>query len=232
MEKKTINGICIYTPNSRAELIDFAVNAGKILVAVNAEKILNADNQIRYLVNSNIGYPDGIGTVWAIKRKGKKNVFKIPGCELWLDIVEKYYTSKTFYFIGAEEKVINSVIEKIQQKFEGIKILGHRNGFFKSINDENVLLNDIFSKKPDIVFVAMGSPRQELIMDNMRKKHKAMYMGLGGSFDIYSNNSKRAPKWWLNNNLEWAYRLMRNPSRIKRQIYLIRFFLLLKMNRL
>ena len=60
-------------------------------------------------------------------------------------------------------------------------------------------------------------------MERIQKYHKAVYQGLGGSFDVYTGNVKRAPQWWVNNNLEWAYRLINQPSRIKRQIHLVRF---------
>ena len=93
------------------------------------------------------------------------------------------------------------------------------------------LIKDLFRKKPDVVFVAMGSPKQELLMEEMQQKHAALYQGLGGSFDVYTGNVDRAPKWWVKNNLEWAYRLVKQPSRIKRQIHLVRFLYLLKMNK-
>jgi UDP-N-acetyl-D-mannosaminouronate:lipid I N-acetyl-D-mannosaminouronosyltransferase len=69
-------------------------------------------------------------------------------------------------------------------------------------------------------------------MEEMQQKHPALYQGLGGSFDVYTGNVDRAPKWWVNNNLEWAYRLVKQPSRITRQIHLLKFVYLLKMNKL
>ena len=86
--------------------------------------------------------------------------------------------------------------------------------------------------KPDVVFVAMGSPKQELLMEEMAKLHPAIYQGLGGSFDVYTGNVARAPEWWVKHNLEWAYRLVKQPSRIKRQIHLIRFWFLVKLGRI
>ena len=78
----------------------------------------------------------------------------------------------------------------------------------------------------------MGSPKQELLMEEMQKLHHATYQGLGGSFDVYTGHVERAPQWWVKSNLEWAYRLIMQPSRIKRQIHLFRFLLLLKLNKL
>ena len=80
--------------------------------------------------------------------------------------------------------------------------------------------------------MAMGSPKQELLMEEMHRLHPAVYQGLGGSFDVYIGKVQRAPKWWIQNNLEWAYRLIKQPRRIKRQIHLLKFFLLLKLNRI
>jgi len=71
--------------------------------------------------------------------------------------------------------------------------------------------------------VAMGSPKQEELIEEMLTVHPAVYQGLGGSFDVYVGAVKRAPDWWVANNLEWAYRLVRQPARIFRQIHLVKF---------
>ena len=73
-------------------------------------------------------------------------------------------------------------------------------------------MDNIAALKPNVVFVAMGSPSQELLMEEMQRHHKATYLGLGGSFDVYTGETKRAPSWWLQNNLEWAYRLIKQPT--------------------
>ena len=78
----------------------------------------------------------------------------------------------------------------------------------------------------------MGSPKQELLMQEMQQHHPAIYQGLGGSFDVYVGNVERAPRWWVKNNLEWAYRLVKQPTRIKRQIHLVRFFFKILFNRI
>ena len=69
----------------------------------------------------------------------------------------------------------------------------------------------------------MGSPKQELLMEEMLRQHKAIYQGLGGSFDVFTGHVKRAPQWWIDHKVEWLYRLINQPSRIKRQIKLVRF---------
>ncbi|MCL4167019.1 UNVERIFIED_CONTAM: hypothetical protein GTU68_007660, partial [Idotea baltica] len=187
------------------------------MVAVNAEKILHATDESRELINRNLGYPDGIGAVWALQKKGIKNVVKIPGCELWLDVVQNYYKTKSFYLVGGKQGIIEATINKLKVEFEGINICNYRNGYIKTEEEELNLIDDIKKHNPDVVFVAMGSPKQEVLMERIQKEHAAVYQGLGGSFDVYTGNVKRAPKWWVKNNMEWTYRLLSQPSRIKRQ---------------
>lgn len=232
MNKKIINGLFVFGFRSRVELIQYVDQEKKSLIAINAEKILHATDQTRELINKNIGYADGIGAVWALKKKGFKEAVKIPGCELWLDIVRHFYQTKSFYLVGAKEEVINQTIEKLRIDFPGINITGFRNGYIKTEEEQQQLIQKIATLKPDIVFVAMGSPKQELLMQEMQQLHPAIYQGLGGSFDVYVGNVERAPEWWLKNNLEWAYRLVKQPSRIKRQIHLVRFLWLLLWNKI
>ncbi|WP_417315542.1 WecB/TagA/CpsF family glycosyltransferase [Cycloclasticus pugetii] len=228
MDCKKINGVNIFAPSSREELIDFALKNHSLLVAVNAEKILHATEQLRDIINRNVGYPDGVGAIMALNKQGVSGVVKVPGCELWLDIISLLYKHKSFYLVGGKDVVVQKTVTKLQQDFPGINIVNFRNGYLRSQNDKSSLLDDISEKKPDVVFVAMGSPKQELLMEEMNQRHKALYQGLGGSFDVYIGNVKRAPKWWVRNNLEWLFRLLTEPSRIKRQIHLVRFWVMLK----
>lgn len=233
MKRIEIKGIDIYPFKSSEELIGFVEEHMGILVAINAEKILNATEQTRGIINRNIGYCDGVGAVMALKKKGCKEVVKIPGCELWLKIIEAWYKKgKSFYLVGAQPEVIRLTVEKLHEEYSGINIVGYRDGYIRSEIEKKALLDDIAEKKPDVVFVAMGSPKQELLMEEMQQAHSAVYQGLGGSFDVFVGNVERAPQWWVKHNLEWTYRLIRQPSRISRQIHLIRFWLLIKLGRI
>jgi UDP-N-acetyl-D-mannosaminouronate:lipid I N-acetyl-D-mannosaminouronosyltransferase len=223
MNSVDINGIKTYCFSSRGELIDHAFADKKSLIAVNAEKILHANDKTRELFSRNIGFSDGIGAVWALKRKGFKNAVKIPGCELWLDIIGSSYLEKTFYLVGAQQEVIDNTVAKLNREFPGIRIVNYRNGYLRDGVDRRDLLSDIIIRKPDVVFVAMGSPKQEELIEEMQKAHPAVYLGLGGSFDVYVGAVKRAPDWWVRHNMEWTYRLIRQPARIVRQIRLVKF---------
>lgn len=223
MDKVSLNGVEVYPFTSEQELLHF-IDANKgILVAINAEKILHATEQTRAIINRNMGYCDGAGAQLALKQKGYKDACKIPGCELWLKIIANFYGSKTFYLIGGKQVVIDETVEKLKTDFPGIKIVGYRNGYIKTEDEKSALIDDIAKKKPDVVFVAMGSPKQELLMEEIQQRHNAIFQGLGGSFDVYTGHVKRAPEWWVNHNLEFAYRLIREPKRIKRQIHLVKY---------
>lgn len=226
MNKVSLNGMEVYPFTSHEELQIFVSRCKGILVAINAEKILHATDQTRSIINRNIGYSDGFGAVMALKKKGYKSVIKIPGCELWLKIIEATYKQKTFYLVGGKQEVIEETVSKLNNDYPGIRIINFRNGYIKTDQERQSLIADVAEKKPDVVFVAMGSPKQELLMEEMFSKHPAIYQGLGGSFDVYTGRVKRAPKWWVEHNLEFAYRLINQPSRIKRQIHLVRFLFL------
>ena len=228
-----VNGVKIHPFSSFDSLLEYVNGRKGILVAINAEKILHATEQTRSIINRNIGYCDGVGAVMALKKRGYNDVVKIPGCELWLKIIASLYKEgKTFYLVGGKQEVIEQTIGKLKADFPGIQIVAYRNGYIKTDEERNALIDDIAQKKPDVVFVAMGSPKQELLMEEMLQRHAAIYQGLGGSFDVYTGNVKRAPKWWVDHSLEWAYRLVKQPSRIKRQIHLVRFLLLVKLGRI
>lgn len=228
----TLNGVNIHPFTSAQKLLDYVDQTKGLLVAINAEKILHATDQMRAIINRNIGYCDGAGPMLALRRYGYRDVIKIPGCELWLKIIGATYEQKTFYLVGGKQEVIEETVRKLNEEYPGIRIVSYRNGYIKTDEERKFLITDVAEKKPDVVFVAMGSPKQELLMEEMFKKHPAIYQGLGGSFDVYTGRVKRAPRWWVEHNLEFAYRLIKQPSRIKRQIHLIRFLLLVGLGKI
>lgn len=229
-ERIFLRGVGVFPFSDADRLIDYAQANKGILVAVNAEKIANASPQTKEIINSNIAYCDGAGAVMAARKKGARPT-KIAGCELWLRIIERFHTDKTFYIVGARPEVHRATIEKLTAQYPGIKIVGHRDGYLRTEAERTALVDDVVAKRPDVVFVAMGSPVQEILMSEMLKRHKAVYQGLGGSFDVYTGKVKRAPKWWLDHNLEAAYRLLRQPKRIKRDIVYLRFIWWLMLNK-
>lgn len=231
MKSVEILGINVYPYLNFEDLINDAVKQKKMLLSVNAEILLKSDAELREIYNNNIGYADGIGAVMALNKK-KVQAVKLPGCELWLKIVERFANSdKTFYIVGSTDAVINKTIAQLKEKSPNLKIAGYRNGY---LNDTDVekLEQNIERLKPDFVFIAMGMPKQEKLMARLYNKHRAVYLGLGGSFDVFTGNVKRAPKWWIDHKIEFAYRLLKQPSRIKRQLPLIKFYLMVKLGKI
>lgn len=224
MEKVSLNGVNVFPFTSEQELLDYVEGHKGILVAINAEKILHATEQTRDIINRNIGYCDGQGAVRAMHQMGYENVVKIAGCELWLKIIGMTYKRGfKYYLVGGRPKIIEATVAKLKNEFDGIKIVGFRDGYIKSEKEKEILIHDVMAKDPEVVFVAMGSPKQELLMEEMLAHHVAIYQGLGGSFDVYTGDVERAPHWWVNHGLEWAYRMIKEPKRIKRQIHLLKF---------
>lgn len=223
MEKISLNGVEVYPFTSERQLLDFIDTHKGILVAINAEKILHATDETRALINRNIGYCDGAGAMLALKQKGITDAVKIPGCELWLKIVAHFVATHSFYLVGSKPEVIEATVEKLRQEYPGINIVGYRDGYIKTDEEREALIDDIVAKKADVVFVAMGSPKQELLMEEIQRRHDAIFQGLGGSFDVYTGRVERAPQWWVNHNLEFAYRLIREPKRITRQVHLLKY---------
>ena len=230
MNSKLINNYKINAFKSKEDFLNQIKDEKTILIATNAEKILKEDDRLKDIINNNIGYPDGVGAVMALKQKGV-NAVKIPGSEFWLDMVSAFYKEKSFYLLGTTSDVIENTVLKLKEEFPLINIVGYRDGFLKD-NDKEQLKEILLTLKPDVVFVAQGSPRQEFLMDELIKIHPALYMGLGGSFDIYGGDKKRAPKLFLDFHLEWLYRLLKEPTRVGRQIIYIKFMILLKVGKL
>ena len=219
-----INNRNIYPFQDKAEFLNQIEDYQGILIAIGAEKLLLDNEELILIINSNISYCDGFGAVYALKRKGVIAA-KIPGAYFWLDVVKKFYKTKTFYLLGAKEEILDKTLNKLKMQFPNINIVGFHDGYY---SDEVSVCEDIITKKPDIVFTALGSPKQEFLMSKLLKKHSALYMGLGGSFDLYTGKAKPLPEWW-NKIFKWEglYRLfydITNIKRIKRQKIIFKYF--------
>ena len=222
-DRVELNGMKVFPFTSSNELLSYVDSHKGILVAVNAEKVTKATDETRAIVNNNIGYADGAGVVVAMHKLGKADAVRIAGADLWLDIVRESYKEKSFYLIGGKQDVIDDTIAKLKKEFNGIRILGYRNGYIKTDEERDTLIRDVAEKKPDVIYVAMGSPKQELLMADMMKVHPAIYQGLGGSFDVYTGRVKRAPLWWQKHNMEFLYRFLKQPQRYRREYYRLKF---------
>lgn len=222
-DRVELNGVKVYPFSSAKQLLDFVDARKGLLVAVNAEKVMKATEETRGIINNNIGYADGAGVMVAMHKKGHPEAVRIAGADLWLEIVKESYKEKTFYLIGGKQEVIDDTVAKLKTQFPEIKVVGYRNGYIKTDEERKALIDDVAKKRPDVVFVAMGSPKQEFLMYDFMKVNPAIYQGLGGSFDVYTGRVKRAPLWWQKHNVEFLYRFLKQPSRYKREYYRLKF---------
>lgn len=218
-----IKNVNVYPFKNMDELIAYSESNKKLYLSLNAEIIVRAKDEVANLINEHVGYADGFGAVKVLKSKGANNIERIPGCELWLEIIKRYHSSKSIYLVGATEDIIQATVAKLKVMYPDINICGYRNGFIKSQEEREAVINDVVKKKPDYVFVAMGFPIQEKLMYDMYQRHKAVYLNLGGSFDVFTGKVSRAPKFIQKMGLEWLYRFVTHPSRYKRQIVYLQF---------
>lgn len=222
-------GLLVYPFISFNEMLDFVKDKKKILVAVNSNKLrLAKQESIKTIVNNNIGYADSRGEMLVLHQKGYVNAIQIPGCELWLHMIEEFKNTKSFYFIGGTQSVISKTMERIGREYPELDVRGSRNGFLTE-GEQETLVDDIVRQAPDVVFVAMGSPRQERLMEKMLSRHPALYLGLGGSFDVYTDTVTRVPEWWRKHNMEGIYKTIKT-GRWNRLLWTIEFYIKYKLH--
>ena len=161
--------------------------------------------------------PDGVGVQISAKILKTPVEEKIAGIELMKKILEKWEDSgEGIYLLGASEENLKACVANILRDYPRINISGYHNGFF-DLDNPREILEEIKEKKPMAVFVAMGCPRQEkFIVRYMDELPCKIFMGVGGSFDVIAEKVNRAPRWMIDIGMEWAYRVAKEPWRIKR----------------
>jgi len=168
---------------------------------------------------------DGIGVIYGAKILGKPIEHRIPGIDLAAAVMTEMAKEKmTLFLLGAKPGVAEKAAENLKKDYPGLEIVGTHDGYFK---EDGPVIEKINEVKPNVIFVCLGSPRQEQwARDNLPKLQTHLCMCLGGSLDVFSGNVERAPKIFQKLGLEWFYRLLKEPSRIGRMIVLPKFLLL------
>ncbi|SFC54218.1 WecB/TagA/CpsF family glycosyltransferase [Clostridium uliginosum] len=216
---------------NKDELIKYIGNFEKVnIISGNPEILFNGlnDSLLKKSFNSehSIIIPDGVGTVLASKILKKPVEQKIAGIDVMKDLLKKANSEKkSIYLLGAKEEVVQKCSQNIKLEFPNLNLVGIHNGFFDLENCKDII-DDIKCKKPWAIFVAMGCPRQEyFIENNINILPCKIFMGVGGSFDIFAGISKRAPKWMISLGLEWLYRVVKEPWRITRLASIPKFLI-------
>jgi len=168
--------------------------------------------------------PDSAGVIWASGKFGKPIAAKVSGVDLVDQICRvSAIHGYRIYFLGAAEGIAEEAADKLRAKYPGCQIVGTRNGFF-GLDEQEAIAREIGELKADVLFVAMGIPRQEKFIRATQHLHGAkVAMGVGGSFDVFSGRVKRAPKLFQKLKLEWLWRVMLNPSKLPKVMTLPRF---------
>lgn len=200
----TLNAEIIYQAQSNAELM----------------KVINAADLVT---------PDGAGVLWAAQKLGQPLKERVTGIDLMTQICKQAYHNKwRIYLLGGKPNVAAEAAEGMKDAFPSIDIAGCWHGYFDE-QEEEMILADINSKQPDVLFVALGAPRQEFWIQKHRGNLKAGVMiGVGGSFDVMAGHVRRAPLFFQRMHLEWLWRLLSDPRRIKRMMALPKFMLLVQ----
>ncbi len=189
------------------------------------------DNSLYGVINSaSLVIPDGIGIIYASKILKTPLKEKIPGIELAQSLIE--HISKThepIYLLGSapasgtSEAVCDIAAKKLSAKYPGLVVCGTHDGYFKDCDSEKII-EDINNSGAKVLFVCLGAPKQEKwIYENRDKLSASLVMGLGGSLDVFAGTVKRAPNFFVKLNLEWFYRLVKQPQRFGRMLKLPKF---------
>lgn len=212
--------------------IDEFIASGEVHhhVVVNVDKIVKAhrDPQIRAIINAcDLVNVDGQPVLWAARLLGKPLKERVAGIDLMQRLIE-HAAAKGYrlYFLGAREEVVSKLVKKVGKENPGAEIAGWRNGYWNDA-EEPAVARAIAAAQPDILFVAISSPKKEIFLSRWKKEIRAPFvMGVGGSFDVVAGRVKRAPRWMQRCGLEWLFRLIQEPRRMWRR-YLVddpRFF--------
>ncbi|UCB52159.1 MAG: WecB/TagA/CpsF family glycosyltransferase [Candidatus Zixiibacteriota bacterium] len=186
--------------------------------ALNAAKIvrMRKDESLRQIVEaSDVVSADGQSVVWASRLLGKPLPERVAGIDLMQKLLRMAETrGYRIYLLGGTEEVVIKLKEVLGRQHPGLNIVGWRNGYFSS-REEDDIVEEINAKGPDILFVGMSTPKKEYFLGKYKGRLRVPFcMGVGGSFDVLSGKSKRAPYIMRRMGLEWFYRFVQEPTRL------------------
>lgn len=217
---EAVNDVVSFMEQREAKIV-VTPNAEILQMCVENEQVRQTVLQADYII------PDGIGVVKAAAMLGTPLKGKVAGCELGWNILEPMaQNGKKLFMLGGKPGVAELAAQKIKETYPTLEIAGIQDGYFK---DDAAVVEMINAVSPDALFVCLGAPKQETWMVTHRSELSVgVMLGLGGSMDVYAGTVKRAPKIFVKLGLEWFYRLIKQPWRIKRMMGLPRFFVSVK----
>jgi N-acetylglucosaminyldiphosphoundecaprenol N-acetyl-beta-D-mannosaminyltransferase len=234
-ERITILGVGIdnVDTSSALDIIEGFIRERKPHMVVTADSsgivLADTDHELREIMNSaDLVTPDSFGVLWASRRQGTPLQERVSG----IDVVKLLCArgsehEYSVFLLGAAPGVAETAADNLKHRCPGLRIAGTYHGYF-SEEESGSVIEQIRESKPDILFVALGIPRQEKwIALHMKELDVPVAMGVGGSFDVISGNVRRAPKWMQDHGLEWLFRLYSDPRKIRKVLQLPRFVLMI-----
>lgn len=222
-------GVDLVSMEQAVTLIEKMVESGRPhqVITLNAEIIYQAreDADLQRIINhADLVTPDGIGVVWAAGYLGYRSAGRVTGIDLLEQIGAKAAElGWKVYLLGSAPGVAEAAGKALQNRYPGLKVVGTHHGYFKN-EDLPALLDEIKELGPDLLCAALGAPGQEIWISRYKEQLGVPVMiGVGGSLDVIGGFKQRAPELFIKLNLEWFYRLVSEPSRLKRQMVLPRF---------
>jgi N-acetylglucosaminyldiphosphoundecaprenol N-acetyl-beta-D-mannosaminyltransferase len=193
-------------------------------VVVNVDKLVKAskDPGLRRIINEcaliNV---DGMPVVWASRLIGKPLKERIAGVDLFESLIRRAAEKGwRVFFLGAREEIVRGVTDLYERTLPGLRVAGYRNGYWKP-EEEAAVVKLIADSRPDLLFVAMSSPKKEQFLASYQAAMKVPFaMGVGGTFDVVVGSVRRAPKWMQRWSLEWFFRFLQEPKRMYRRYFI------------
>lgn len=208
------------------ELADRAVRERRRLLigVVNAAKLVNMrrDAALREAVRSaDLILADGMSVVWAGRLLGCPVPERVAGIDLMIELLKRGDEQRyRVYFLGATREVVEETVARVRRQHPNLELAGFRDGYF-SVDAEEQVAAEIRAARPDLLFVAMSSPKKEIFLSRWcGHLDVPVCHGVGGAFDVIAGRVRRAPPGWQRRGLEWLYRLLQEPRRMWRR-YLV-----------
>ncbi|HHU50715.1 MAG TPA: WecB/TagA/CpsF family glycosyltransferase [Firmicutes bacterium] len=223
----------VISPGKALEVLARAVEAGRKMriVTLNPEMVMWAqtDQHLAQAIRQgHLCVPDGIGVVWAMRRKGIKGQARIGGVDLIEGLLDHHAEHKEelkLFLLGGRPGVAQEAGERMKRRWPSVQIVGSRHGYFTAEEDEEIIAQ-VNNEAPDLLLVGMGLPRQELwLMEHWERLHVKLAVGIGGGLDLWAGRTKRAPRLVRNLGLEWLFRTLQEPQRFSRLMVLPKFVL-------
>jgi N-acetylglucosaminyldiphosphoundecaprenol N-acetyl-beta-D-mannosaminyltransferase len=193
-------------------------------VVVNVDKIVKAqkDEALRMIINDcaliNV---DGMPVVWASRLLGTPLKERVAGVDLFESLMARAANNSwRVYLLGARREVVEGVRRIYEQRYPALLVVGARDGYWKA-EDEAAVADAIGEARPDLLFVAISSPKKEQFLSRYQEAMKVPFaMGVGGTFDVAVGKVSRAPVWMQRSGLEWFYRFLQEPRRMFKRYFI------------